>query len=532
MGLLQRLGRLLAAPDIDRRSQITYSQIAVQPIEVCELRVMLSATTTQFDDSDFELNLLSDVNFHQQLFNADQFVDAVSHAANVTSVITLVDGVPVQRPEGGLALLEANDEIVGRAHGPTNFNTTGRVNDYKNAIGEELDRVTSAEVQFAESDHVSSTEPVRHPTEQSDNAPDRAEVQTDGLALQGVASDYFLTVGLDSYDESFSDSDSVYGQPSGDTPEPSSAKDPTTVTVIIQTDEGIVVLHQTSDLDDSSVTRSAGFQAASQIVNRLVQQQRDERSSEVLAPRISSTVLPSPTSNHSELDSVFADSRLLLNQLVEAASQSQDTSTVSNGTEAVELSTNTALSTVIRYGIPVARGANTMIVLGLTSEVESQLPPARQIRRDLSWTQQTRSAASTRRSLTDGSLVLQLFPAVASREEELSHAELLIDQAREAAQPITTTLDVRHEDLLRTLILSAAFGGESWDTVPLLVPQQLPDIPVIESLATTLLHSIHPRGPPHTQLPEGFSRHEAIRLQHNVLKHSIVPRSPSICFFN
>ena len=531
-GLLQRLGRLLAAPDIDRRSQFTYSQIAVEPIEVCELRVMLSATTTQFNDSDLELNLLSDVGFQQQLFNADQFVDEVSHAANVTSVITLVDGVPVERPEGGLAHLGASGAVADHSDVPASLNNTGRVTDHWNAVDEEPDRITSAELKFAEPDHISSANPVRQPTEPTDDTPDEVGIETDELALQGAASDHFLTDGLGGFGESFSDSDLGYAQPSGDTPEPSSAKAPTTVTVIIQTDEGIVVLHQTSDLDDSSVAQSAGFHAASQIVNRLVQQKRDERSSEVLAPRISSTVIPSPSTSHSELDSVFADSRRLLNQLVEAADQPQDTSPVSNGTEAVELSSNAVLSTVIRHGIPVAPGASAMTVLGLTNEFESQLPRARKIRRELTWTLQTRSAASTRRALTDGSLVLQLFPALASREEERNHAELLIEQAREAAQPITATPDVRHQDLLRTQILSAAYGGESWDTVPLLVPQQRPEIPVLESLATTLLHSINPRGPPYTQLPEGFSRHEAIRLQHQVLKHSIVPRSPSICFFN
>lgn len=547
-GLLKQLGRIFAAPEEDRRSQIANSQITAQPIEACELRVMLSGTNLLVHEADAEFNFLTEDDFRQQLFNAEQFVDAIEAESNVGSVITLVDGVPVDFGAANFASIAESFEPG--ATSSEDFDSdqiwynepiweAGFGFGQDNGEPPDADSIavpSPEEPGIDGPNSISATGPVRPETQEypeSDDATDESGITSEDLSFDGASSPPYLPNDSDSFDESFLDADPTGpSQPTSDSTGKQPDPVPTSLTVIIQTDEGILVLHQTTDLDRLSVTRSAAFQAASQIVNRLAAEAKAARTLEVFAPQNPApTAVPSATSL-SDLDAVFQDSRSLLTQLVEASTTGDNSISIAAETENLSgPATADVFVAAMRHGIPISRGAS-LTVLGLRRESDLTLGPGRQNRRDLTWAAQTRFVNAAKRAIGDGSLVLQLFPALVARDEERSHAELLLQQAREASQPITIAPDLRQTDLLHPQALSVALGGELWNTIPQLEPQVPPDVPAMESLASTLLHSINPRGPPHSQLPDGFSRHEAIRLQHNVLKHSIAPRSPSTGFFN
>lgn len=575
IGVLQQLRRLVSARSgSQRRGRLKLDGLANQPVEVCEARAMLAAFSAD-PTNDFDVAYSSVVNadFNAQITNALEFIDSNSNGGVVT---IFVDGQQVELTD----LLTAGGSALDLySHLPTTVGSNDRdipvELDKEDLLGipdrtaapplsADLPVVDSEDYIYDEfvavdehwdTDNLSGLDdwqPVDElPT--STPVPDGSAPEPDFeiAADSGVDSDIEspavsdsdsnppLTAEPSTDSERQSDTDGQHGVAAPSDALAPVVNSPTTITTVIETDSGILVLHQTSVA--AEVGRSPGLASVRRFIDavarefQLARNQLDTRPADLV-----SAVVP-PVAIES-LDSVFSNSGRLFHDLQDKTRQY-----AVNAMAFVESDEASSAAVSDQAALPIRARS---VVPRTDWSASSHL-----VRRIQLWLSKTalhrRFAAATslmaqavddnvdsiqrmdgnRAQFYRDVLSTQRYWLPTSRDEEQVQAVLLSDLARHAAQPADAGADFRNSTLYRSLSLLTSLFGESPVTVPRRLPEHPPEIPEMVCQTTSLLYSINPRGPPDSESSTGFARQEAIRFQHQMLKHSIAPRSPSICFF-
>lgn len=567
-GLLQQLRRLLSARTTSQpRKLVTATGLTGQPVEVCEVRAMLAGdgldATTEVDVA---YTLISDADFSTQIDNALQFVDANSDALEF---VIFINGQEVDRsqllpdsqfgaePANGLPIPSesatavalpplspdndiptdqsggAADELAANAGVPTAGAAVGDGNanavDIATNPGHQQPPPHSLE-------DLSSTEDGSAewaaPEEQSTSNQSPSPSETVGQP------NIDFTWAWDAADDSVAASHPLLSD-NGSAPQQDTA--PTTITTVIKTESGILVLHQTSAVSEFAVTNSSNFKSVQRFILLQVRELRQskvravqQQAERILAAEQSATI--------SELDFVFANSGRLFDDLQNsAASQEasqhrladtvaafdelpnkqsgQETASVDSEPRRISPRTTPWVLEVRRI---FSESADELIVSQFT------VSPVAEVQAEVILVE--KFVQTGRREVHDGVFGVRLFWSATLHDKKQRDEFQLVDVARQAVPPTDSSSDLRNAELSRSLNFVASLEGESAITIP----RRLPELPVqtsdAKSLSTRLLYWINPRGPPDSEQPTGLSRHEAVLLQHQRLKHSIAPRSPSTGF--